>query len=123
MPLVEVVALTYTFEDLTFAWWVGYEYALAPERVAELADDIRHAPTVPPTRPYEQRVAERHAQMLEFAQGSGSTWRGRYPGGPVDWETGRVLVRSSASRSSGRDAVGTKEHEPPVLLRAAVGAA
>jgi hypothetical protein len=66
---MEPASAGYTFDDLMVAWWAGYDYATAPERVAEFADvtdDIRHAQPVPPSRPYEERVAARVAEMEAF---------------------------------------------------------
>lgn len=88
---------------LSLAWQTGYDYALSPERVtdperlAEIVDDIWHAASfAPPKTTFEERVARRHGEMLAFALNSATTWHGTYPGGPVDWATGRVLTAGAS---------------------------
>lgn len=73
------------------AWDGGraYEHARIATAAAEL--DATWQPVG--RRTYERQVADRIAEMERYAaRQTWSTWRGRYPGGPVDYETGRLRV-------------------------------
>lgn len=65
--MADIVA-RWTDADLLAAWQVGYDYALAPYRIADLADDVRQTATAPPRLSYEERVAARIAEMEECAR-------------------------------------------------------
>lgn len=79
--------------DLEFvavtAWEAGYAYAC--DLIADVLDDVRYAVFPLPRYTHEERVQARIRAMEEYAAKQNTTWRGQYPGGPVDWETGQVL--------------------------------
>ncbi|MFC6017581.1 hypothetical protein ACFP2T_15365 [Plantactinospora solaniradicis] len=85
---------TFTADEMTellaLVFWSGRHGF--DEDVAEM----RHSWTVhaDPRQTYEQRVQRRLLQMEQCAERNpAATWRGRYPGGPVDFETGRLARR------------------------------
>ena len=79
---VELVAVT--------AWEAGYAYAI--DLVADVLDDVRWSVFPLPKFTREERVQRRIGEMEAYALASSTTWRGQYAGGPVDFETGRVLA-------------------------------
>lgn len=49
-------------------------------------------------RSWAQRIADEIAAMeVLAAKNRAATWRGRYPGGPVDWETGKLVQQAVRS--------------------------
>lgn len=84
-----------TAGQLEHAVTLAFEAGRAYER-AELAQlEVTWKPLA--RQLWEERVADRVAQMQAHAERQEwNTWRGRFPGGPVDYETGRPRVVFSA---------------------------
>ena len=83
-PLETDTAVSFAV-DLAYAAGVLAERERIGEAMAELDATWRAQGTVS----YEQRVAARIAEMERHAANNpANTWRGNYPGGPVDFETG-----------------------------------
>jgi len=72
------------------AWQAGYAYAV--DLIADVLDDVRYSVFPLPRYSHEERVQRRVGEMEAYALASRTTWRGQYPGGPVDFETGRALA-------------------------------
>ena len=90
---------TWTRDRVTHALALAFESGRAHERArvgTELA--ALNATWRPlPRRTWHEQVAARVAEMEAYAAGmEWSIWRGQYPGGPVDFETGRLRVVFSA---------------------------
>jgi hypothetical protein len=71
------------------AWEAGR--CFERDLLAYVLDDIRCVVAPLPRLTHEQRVQQRIADMEAYAVVSNTTWRGRYPGGPVEWETGALI--------------------------------
>lgn len=72
------------------AWDAGRRFER--DLLADVLDDIHRTVAPLPRLSHEERVQARIREMEEYAAKLNTTWRGQYPGGPVDWETGRGLA-------------------------------
>jgi hypothetical protein len=85
---------TFTGEQVAYLMHLAYDAG----RTATILDDLAqvHASFAAHSwrQTYEQWVTAQIAAMEATADRQPwNTWRGQYPGGPVDWETGRPLHR------------------------------
>lgn len=82
--------------ELEHAAALAFESGRAYER-AELAEtEATWRPLARKT--YEQQVAERIAEMERHAARQGwNTWRGQYPGGVIDYDTGLLAKQLEAA--------------------------
>ncbi|MFE7868818.1 hypothetical protein ACFUYE_00500 [Micromonospora humida] len=82
---------TYTREQVAYLMRLAYDSGRTATHLADVARI--HCASVDSgwtRKTYEQRVAEETAEMAAHAASQPwNTWGGSYPGGPVDWETGR----------------------------------
>lgn len=93
--LPDLVDETLVEYEITVAYALG-ELA-ERERIAAAAAELDEATRAAGVIAQRDRVRERLELFARRADEGSSTWRGRYPGGVVDWETGRLARRIGAA--------------------------
>ncbi|MDG4770677.1 hypothetical protein [Solwaraspora sp. WMMD792] len=89
---------TFTREQVAHLLALAYQSGRADRHAAEVAElraSWTERPVPRPTR--EQRIRAEVDAMAAYAAAQETTWRGQYPGGPVDYETGRITRPAGAA--------------------------
>ncbi|MEU6206384.1 hypothetical protein ABZ814_22700 [Micromonospora musae] len=83
---------TFNREQVAFLIRLAYDAGRTAEYVGDLAAMHANFAAKNWGRTHEQWVADQIAEMeAAAARQPWNTWRGQYPGGPVDFETGRPV--------------------------------